>query len=76
MGWVIDAWKIPETIIEALNEYGITLQPLSFKKTGSISSNPELAQLLDSTGKILDVSQYFQEEKGNFLELEYPEMTK
>ncbi|MBU3637579.1 hypothetical protein [Polynucleobacter sp. es-MAR-4] len=67
-GGVIDASDLPRPIIEALNKSGVTLQPLSFKKTGSISSKSQFAQLLDSSGRILDVSKYFQGRTNHFLE--------
>jgi len=67
-GGMIDTSKVPKKIIQALNEYGVTLQQLSFDKTGSISNNPNLAQLLNSSGKVLDVGEYFQMNESSFLE--------
>ncbi len=67
-GGMIDARKLPKSITRALNGCGVSLQELSLKKTGTVSSNLGLAQLLDSSGKILDVSHYLNDSNNNFLE--------
>lgn len=67
-GGVIDLDLLPKEIINILEDNGVVIQPISLEKTGSISNKSHLAQLQDSSGRILDVGNFFSANENNFLE--------
>lgn len=67
-GGVIDVSNLPRSIIKLLKKSGVMLQPLSYENTGSISNKPQYAQLINTSGNIIDVSEYLQGCKNYFLD--------
>ena len=49
---------LPTNLLGLLKDSGIFFEPLSFKRTGSISNNSAIGQLLDVNGQIIDAADY------------------